>query len=204
MPRPENAAVIAAEIVTRLSVPGPIRMTPVTTRMLETAADALPPATGSVLRAIAAAELDSETADREIDRLCDPVWSRAIRALIRDTFSPNIIEAGVKYNVIPGDATVDVDCRLLPGSTDADILNELERRIGPDLLPSCRFERLALGEPVEAPPRPAVGHARRRPRRPRSGGRAAPRHGAVRDGRQGQRDGRNADVRVRPIRAGAR
>ena len=151
MPRPENAAVIAAEIVTRLSVPGPIRMTPVITRMLETAADALPPATGSVLRAIAAAELDSETADREIDRLCDPVWSRAIRALIRDTFSPNIIQAGVKYNVIPGDATVDVDCRLLPGSTDADILTELEQRIGPDLLPSCRFERLALGEPVEAP-----------------------------------------------------
>jgi len=151
MPRPENAATRAAEIATRVAVPGPIRMTPVITRMLETAADALPAATGSVLRAIAAAELDSEAADREIDRLCDPVYSRAIRALIRDTYSPNIIQAGVKYNVIPGDAVVDVDCRLLPGSTDADIVAELERRIGPDLLPACRFERLALGEPVEAP-----------------------------------------------------
>jgi acetylornithine deacetylase/succinyl-diaminopimelate desuccinylase-like protein len=151
MPRPENAAVIAAQIVARIAIPGPIRMTPLITRMLETAADALPAATGSKLRKIAAAELDSEAADREIDRLCDPVWSRAIRALIRDTYSPNIIQAGVKYNVIPGDAVVDVDCRLLPGSTDGDIVAELERRIGPDLLPACRFERLALGEPVEAP-----------------------------------------------------
>ena len=151
MPRAENAAVIAAEIVRRVAVPGPIRITPVISRMLETAAEALPPATGSVLHAIAAAELDSETADREIDRLCDPVWSRAIRALIRDTFSPNIIQTGVKYNVIPGDATIDIDCRLLPGSTDADIVAELERRIGPELLAACTFERLALGEPVEAP-----------------------------------------------------
>ena len=35
MPRPENAAVIAAEIVARLAVSGPIRMTPVITRMLD-------------------------------------------------------------------------------------------------------------------------------------------------------------------------
>ena len=151
MPRPDNAAVRAADIATRVAAAGPIRMTPVITRLLETVAGVLPAASGSVLRAIAAAELDPETADREIDRLCDPVWSRALRALIRDTFSPNIIEAGVKYNVIPGDATVDVDCRMLPGTTDADIVAELERRIGPDLLRACRFERLALGEPTEAP-----------------------------------------------------
>ena len=37
---------------------------------------------------------------------------------IRDTLSPNIIHAGVKYNVIPGDAMVEVDCRVLPGTTE--------------------------------------------------------------------------------------
>ena len=38
-----------------------------------------------------------------------------LRALLRDTLSPNVIHAGVKYNVIPGDATIEVDCRFLPG-----------------------------------------------------------------------------------------
>ena len=151
MPRDENAAVRAAEIVERLAAPGPVRITPVIARMLVSAADALPGAIGSGLRAIARDELDSSAADRAIDALCDPVWSRALRALIRDTFSPNVVHAGVKYNVVPGDATIDVDCRMLPGTTDADIVAELERRIGPDLLSACRLERLALGEPIEAP-----------------------------------------------------
>ena len=151
MPRPDNAAVRAAEIAQRVAGPGQVRITPVVARLLTTAADALPEATGSILRKIARDELDPEAADRALDRLCEPVWSGALRALIRDTYSPNIIHAGVKYNIIPGDATVDVDCRMLPGTTEADVVAELERRIGPELLQACRFERLSLGEPIEAP-----------------------------------------------------
>lgn len=151
MPREENAAVRAAGIVERLAAPGPFRMTPVIARLLTSAADALPDSTGSSLRTIARGELDPASVDRAIDAMCEPVWSRALRALIRDTFSPDVIHAGVKYNVVPGDATIEVDCRLLPGSTDADIVAELERRIGADLLPACRLERLSLGDPIEAP-----------------------------------------------------
>ncbi len=44
------------------------------------------------------------------------MYARALRALIRDTLSPDVIHAGVKYNVIPGDAVVEVDCRVLPGT----------------------------------------------------------------------------------------
>ncbi len=151
MPREDNAAVIAAGIMERLAVPGPIRVTPVMTRFLEAAADALPRDYGRTLRAIAAGELEPDAIDRAIDELCDPMYARALRALIRDTFSPNVVNAGVKYNVIPGDATIDVDCRLLPGTSEADMRVEVEARIGPDVLPACRIERLAWGEPVEAP-----------------------------------------------------
>ena len=42
---------------------------------------------------------------------------------------------GVKYNVIPGDAVIEVDCRVLPGTTEAEMRAEIERRLGPDLLP---------------------------------------------------------------------
>ena len=116
MPREDNAAVLAAGIIERLAVPGPIRITPVMTRFLEAAADALPAAVGGTLRAIAAGELDPAEIDQAIDRLCDPMYARALRALIRDTLSPDVVHAGVKYNVIPGDATIDVDCRILPGT----------------------------------------------------------------------------------------
>jgi acetylornithine deacetylase/succinyl-diaminopimelate desuccinylase-like protein len=151
MPRDDNAAVIAAGIIERLAVPGPIRLTPVMVRFLEAAADALPPAAARTLREIAAGSLEPTEIDRAIDSLCDPMYARALRALVRDTLSPNVVHTGVKYNVIPGDATIDVDCRILPGTTEADIREEVEARIGPDVLAACRIERLTLGEPVEAP-----------------------------------------------------
>jgi acetylornithine deacetylase/succinyl-diaminopimelate desuccinylase-like protein len=151
MPREDNAAVIAAGIIERLAVPGPIRITPVMTRFLEAAADALPSAVGGTLRAIAAGQLHPAEIDQAIDRSCDPMYARALRALIRDTLSPDVVHAGVKYNVIPGDATIEVDCRILPGTTEADMFAELEGRIGADVLPACSIERLAFGEPVEAP-----------------------------------------------------
>ncbi len=149
MPRDDNAAVLAARIVERLAEPGPIRMTPVTRRFLEAAAAALPGEAATVLRRVAAGETDPERADRAIDAVCDPMYARALRALIRDTISPDVITAGLKYNVIPGDAVIEVDCRLLPGTTEADMRAEVERRIGPDLLAACTIERLAWGEPVE-------------------------------------------------------
>ena len=40
-------------------------------------------------------------------------------ALLRDTVSPNVIKAGYQINVIPEQATAELDCRLLP-STHAD------------------------------------------------------------------------------------
>jgi acetylornithine deacetylase/succinyl-diaminopimelate desuccinylase-like protein len=151
MPRDDNAAIRAAQIVERLAAAGPVRMTPVMARFLEAAAAVLPDDAAAVLRRIAVGELEPEVTDRAIDEICDPMYARALRAMIRDTLSPNVLDAGVKYNVIPGDAIVEVDCRILPGTTERDMLAEVERRIGRDLLPSCRIERLALGEPVESP-----------------------------------------------------
>ena len=151
MPRADNAAVLAARAIERLAVPGPIRITPVMTRFLEAAAEALPGAAAGVLRQIATGEMDEASADAAIDGLCDPMYARALRSLIRDTLSPDVVHAGVKYNVIPGDAVIEVDCRVLPGTTEPMMLAELERRLGPDLLPACDIELIVWGEPVESP-----------------------------------------------------
>jgi acetylornithine deacetylase/succinyl-diaminopimelate desuccinylase-like protein len=152
MPRPDNAALLAARIVERLAAPGPVRITPVMHRFLEAAAAALPPAAAGVLRRIAAGELDAAAADAALDAACDPMYARALRALVRDTFSPNIIETGLKYNVIPGDATVEVDCRVLPGMEERDARALLEATIGPELLATCSIENIVWGPPVETEP----------------------------------------------------
>ena len=151
MPRADNAAVLAARAIERLAVPGPIRITPVMNRFLEAAAEALAGDAARVLRRIATGELDETAADAAIDGLCDPMYARALRALIRDTLSPDVVQAGVKYNVIPGDAIIEVDCRVLPGTTEAQMRAEVERRLGPDLLPACDIELIVWGAPVEAP-----------------------------------------------------
>jgi acetylornithine deacetylase/succinyl-diaminopimelate desuccinylase-like protein len=148
MPRDDNAVVMAATIVERLAAPGPVRLTPVMARFLAAAADALGGDAAALLRRIAAGDAD---ADRAIDALCDPMYARALRALVRQTLSPDVISAGVKYNVIPGDAVLEVDCRIVPGSTEPDMRAEVEARIGPDLLPACDIELIVYGEPVESP-----------------------------------------------------
>jgi len=148
MPRGDNAAVLAAEVITRLAVPGPVRLTPVMTRFLEAAANALPTSVGTILRDVARGDADAE---RALDSVCDPMYARALRALVRDTLSPDVVAAGIKYNVIPGDATVEVDCRLLPGTTEAAMRAELVRRLGVDLAAACSVELTVFGAPVEAP-----------------------------------------------------
>ena len=148
VPRDDNAAVLAARVVERLAVPGPIRVTPVMAAFLVEAADALPPVPGSILRRLADGTM---TDDAELGRVCDPAYARTLRALLRDTLSPDVIHTGVKYNVIPGDATIQVDVRVLPGMTQADGVALVRERIGADLIDACEIEVLVWGEPVESP-----------------------------------------------------
>jgi acetylornithine deacetylase/succinyl-diaminopimelate desuccinylase-like protein len=152
MPRPDNAAVLAAEVVARLARPEPPRVTPVMVRFLELAAAAMPPPTARILRGLASN--DPSTSARAADALraaCDPMYARALDALLRDTLSPDVIHAGIKYNVIPGDAVVEVDCRILPGTTEAQIRQVLVERLGPELAAICDIDLFVFGAPVEAP-----------------------------------------------------
>ena len=51
-------------------------------------------------------------------------------SLFRDTANPTIVRAGRKFNVIPGEANVEVDARILPGRTTEDMVAELQRLLG--------------------------------------------------------------------------
>ncbi len=149
MPRDDNAVVLAAAVIARLSVPGPTRLTPVMRRFLELAAAELPPDTARILAGLASD--DPLTAEAALTVACDPMYARAVRALLRDTISPDVVHAGIKYNVIPGDAVIEVDCRVLPGTSEPAMRAELIERLGPELAEACQIELIIFGPPVEAP-----------------------------------------------------
>jgi len=53
----------------------------------------------------------------------NPMWN----AMLRDTISPTMLNAGVRANVIPSVATATLNVRLLPGNTITALLSELNK-----------------------------------------------------------------------------
>ena len=148
MPRDDNAILLAAEAIRRLASPGEPRIVGPMRALLDGVEAILPPEAAAFARAIS--DEDPRRADAAVSRLCDEMYARALRALLRDTISPGVIHAGIKYNVIPGEAVIEIDCRTLPGTTEGDMREEVLARLG-DLAPRCDVEHVIGAPPVEWP-----------------------------------------------------
>jgi acetylornithine deacetylase/succinyl-diaminopimelate desuccinylase-like protein len=148
MPREDNAAVLAASVIARLARPGDVRVTPVMRHFVETTAEALGGEVATSLLGLLGD--DAHEAERRL-AACDAMYARALRALVRDTISPDVVHSGIKYNVIPGEASLEIDCRVLPGMTEEDARRVVEERIGPELLAACEIEPVIFGAPAESP-----------------------------------------------------
>jgi acetylornithine deacetylase/succinyl-diaminopimelate desuccinylase-like protein len=72
--------------------------------------------------------LNPRLTDRILDLLGDQ--GKLFDYLLHNTASPTMIHASDKINVIPAEVTLEVDARLLPGLTTADILRELRALVG--------------------------------------------------------------------------
>jgi len=68
------------------------------------------------------------------------------RPMMANTVSPTIVRAGYKDNVIPGEATVILDGRTLPGDDEKSFLRELREIIGPEPI----LEIIKTAPPAEA------------------------------------------------------
>jgi acetylornithine deacetylase/succinyl-diaminopimelate desuccinylase-like protein len=150
IPREENAAVRAAVAIARLATPGTPRLTPLMARFVEQAAGHMRPTTAAIVRRVL--DPDPEVSAAAIDGLCEEPYRRAARALVRDTISVGIVTTGVKYNVIPGLAEIQIDCRILPGTTEEQMRAEVIERLGADLAPHVDVELVNVGAPVETTP----------------------------------------------------
>ncbi|RME48413.1 MAG: M20/M25/M40 family metallo-hydrolase [Chloroflexi bacterium] len=58
---------------------------------------------------------------------------RMLQFAVRDVFSPTMVNAGIKENVIPNQATANVNTRTLPGVTLDELLETVSSVVGPDI-----------------------------------------------------------------------
>ncbi len=124
MPHPDNAAIKLARAVTLVAeAEHPARLTPVVEGFM--GALGLDPVVSHIRadeEALAFAALDA--------MVDDPVLRRSLRAMLRDTVTPNMIHAGKKMNVIPGSGEAEIDVRTLPGTDQLALLAEMQAVVG--------------------------------------------------------------------------
>jgi acetylornithine deacetylase/succinyl-diaminopimelate desuccinylase-like protein len=102
----------------------PVHVTPPVRMMIESISMEMPIAKRTLLNQL----LNPRLTDRILDLLGDQ--GKLFDYLLHNTASPTMIHASDKINVIPAEVTLEVDARLLPGLTTADILRELRALVG--------------------------------------------------------------------------
>lgn len=131
MPRPDSSVVRLAEAVAKL---GRARLPHHSTRALETflkgLADKIPLPASKVLPLLANPRVGYRVLDAAIR---DPAQKRTFAALMSNTATPTVLRAGDKTNVVPAEASVQIDGRTLPGQTTSAFLAELREIIGHDI-----------------------------------------------------------------------
>ncbi len=113
----DNALVKAARLVQRLGAFAPEpRLEPEVVAFLEAVAGSVPKPSGAL----------------EAARALEPLAAEVIEPLLALTVSPTMIQASHKRNVIPAVCDVTVDCRLLPGQTQAEAERVVRGQLGED------------------------------------------------------------------------
>jgi len=148
VPRADNPNLILINALARLLAAQPaIRLTPVVEQSMKKIAPELAPPAGTEL-----AHLDDP--DQLQLALKGPLAEDSIRATLRDTISPTMLNSGLKANVIPSTAEATLDCRLLPGTDPEAFLDRMRK-----LLNDSRIAIEYLQRPDSPPPSPTSGEA---------------------------------------------
>ena len=141
-----NAVPLLARLIPRLGngMPEPPVATPIVTAML------------GVLLGRDEPDLRSAVAEAEA---LHPSLAGSITALMGSTLAPTMLKASNKRNVMPARATVEVDCRILPGTTPADVEATVRALLGDDIAYELEWpEKMveASGSPFGGPVPAAV------------------------------------------------
>lgn len=75
-----------------------------------------------------------------------PLLRDVLPALVGTTMAPTVVGGSSKRNVMPARAWVELDCRILPGTSEADVERAVRERLGADLRYELDFpEHLVAG-----------------------------------------------------------
>jgi len=135
----DNAVLRMAEVARRLGTHRPrIVLVNAVRQFLKGVAEENTPL-GKVLNLI----LDNpSTADKVLDEMAkiEKTIAELLRAMLRMTITPTMIQGGIKENVIPSECEGVFDCRILPGQTRDDLLKEIKSVIADADLKKLSFE----------------------------------------------------------------
>lgn len=112
---------------------------------------------------ISSALLDPDKIDGAIEALAaaDPLMARLAHALTHLTVSPNVVEGGIKANIIAESGTAEIDIRTLPGQDETTVDDHLRKALGSDLYDRLEVEPImdypAGSSPAAGPLWEAVG-----------------------------------------------
>lgn len=107
-----------------------------------------------VKKAVSALFKDPDMGDQVLDLLAqtDSVMAEELRARLRMTVTPTMINGGVKENIIPSECEAVFDCRVLPGQTPESAKAEIMSLLKNVPLEKLEFETIQANEPSESPP----------------------------------------------------
>lgn len=132
IPRPDNPVVHLAAAIAKIGAyEAPVQFNSVTRAYFEALAPLEDDETGKWMRAL-------ESSDRG-DHAARWISSANLgwNAMLRDTISPTMLEAGVRQNVIPSEARAVLNIRLLPGNMIDVLLGKLQQLVND---PEVSFE----------------------------------------------------------------
>jgi len=91
--------------------------------------------------------------DQILDMLAekDKAMAEELRASLRMTIAPTIIHGGIKENIIPSECEAVFDCRVLPGQTPTEAMDEIKGLMPDADLEKLEFETIQANEPSESP-----------------------------------------------------
>jgi acetylornithine deacetylase/succinyl-diaminopimelate desuccinylase-like protein len=148
VPKPDNPNLILINALHRLlEKQPPIRITKIFADAMESLAPLEPSPASFQL-----AHLDKPgVAQTAMAGVLSPY---AVQALMRDTISLTMLNAGFKVNVVPTVAEAGLDCRLLPGTDAGPFMKRLRDLLGPGDFTIDYIQR-----PDDSPPSPTSGEA---------------------------------------------
>ena len=124
VPQKDNPVVHLAAAVQKVgTLETPLHLLTMTRRYFEQ----LAPVEDEVIAKWIRALDTSDRADLVALRLAgmNPLWN----AMLRDTIAPTVLNAGVRVNVVPPQASANLNIRLLPGNSIQDVIAQMEKAV---------------------------------------------------------------------------